>query len=75
MIAHSPEIGAIDLLLTAIYEHYFGGGLDLNIPGGPGDAMDLLRVLQDGVAAGRAREQRFHTGNLIPEDWIPRPAV
>ena len=66
---------ALSAIVVAVYEHHFSGGIDLRIPGGPGDALDLLRVIQDGLSAGRAREERFRTGNLAREDVESRPPV
>lgn len=66
---------ALSAIAHAVYEHHFGGGIDLDVPGGPGDAMDLLHVLRDGVDAIRSREERFRTGNLSPADLKSRPAV
>jgi hypothetical protein len=57
---------------VSIREAYFGGGIDLAPPGGPGDAADLLRVLSDGVEAG---EERFRTHNLLQKDFLGPRAV
>ena len=66
-------LAAVTDVIVRIHEHYLGG-ISLDIPGGPGDALDLLRVLRDGLDAQRAREHRFTTGTLLPEDLIPRQA-
>lgn len=65
-------LGALDELLNAIHEKFFGGGISFDVPGGPGDVNDLVGVLDDGVRMREAREERFRTGKLLPEDMIRR---
>jgi hypothetical protein len=78
-LAHASRLSvqealdAITAVILRIHEHYLGG-MSLDIPGGPGDALDLLRVLRDGLDAERARERRFTTGNPLPEDLTSRPS-
>ena len=38
----------------------------------PGDATDLLYLLDDGIRAGEARRERASKGLLLPEDYIQR---
>lgn len=59
---------ALATVLNRIHEHYVHSELSFDIVGGPGDALDLLRVLQDGVKAHDAREKRFESGKLLTED-------
>ncbi len=68
-------IDALTAIVCTLYERFFGGGLDLRVPGGPGDALDLLVVLQDGLSAARARDAGLTRGQPLPEDLIPRPAI
>lgn len=73
-LAVEEALDAITTVIVRVHEHYIGG-ISLDIPGGPGDALDLLRVLHDGLEAERARERRFETGHPLPEDLVPRPSI
>lgn len=71
----TEALRALAAVFELIHEEYLGGGASVDIRGGPGDAEDLLVVLDEGVHAIEAREERFNTGNLLPEDMAPRRAV
>lgn len=68
-------LGVLDDLFNAIHVKHFDGGISFDVPGGPGDVEDLVGVLADGVRVGEAREERFRTGQLLPEDIIQRGTV
>ena len=78
-LAHASRLSvqealvAVTDVIVRIHEHYLGG-ISLDVPGGPGDSLDLFRVLRDGLDAQHAREHRFTTGHLLPEDLTPRQA-
>jgi hypothetical protein len=69
---------AIDSLTTVIvhvHERHLGGGLSLDMAGSPGDALELLAVIQDGIAARTAREDFWARGEQPPEWLLKRPAI
>lgn len=68
----NQSLACLDAVLCRIHEHYIGDPLSLEVPGGPGDGLDLLRVLQDGLYANTMREERFNLGIPSPED-LNRP--
>lgn len=47
----NEALRALDTVMQSIHQHYFDVTLSYDIVGGPGDALDLLRVLKDGVSA------------------------
>lgn len=76
----SPELVAASLKsigesLIAVHNHYLDSGLSFDVPGGPGDADDLVHVLADGLAAQQARDERLRNHQPLPEDLAPRRAV
>jgi hypothetical protein len=66
--AVTDAVDAISAVIKLLHQEYLKFDVDLEVAGGLGDAEDLLRVLDDGVRAGRAREERFRAGMLLPED-------
>lgn len=68
-------LDALDEVMMAIHESLMDGGIDLRPSGDPGDADDLMHVLDEGVRAREAREERFRTHKPLPEDLAPRRAV
>lgn len=73
----SPELVttalvAIGAPLIAVHRHFIDDGLSFDIPGGPGDADDLVAVLDDGLRAREARDERFRRREPLPEDLAPR---
>jgi hypothetical protein len=67
----SDALDALDTVIYHVHEHYLGPGLSLDVPGGPGDAADLLVVLQEGLHAMRARDERFRLNQPLPDDLNP----
>ena len=63
---------AIAAVMSRIHSRYTGADLSFDIPGGPGDALDLLRLLREGQRSEREREERFRAGKPLPEDLNPR---
>lgn len=53
---------AMAAALNAVHEHFVKFEIRFTVPGGPGDALDLLHLLRDGLAARTAREARFERG-------------
>ncbi len=67
----NESLSLIAQVLNKIHEdrQYFDGqSLSFDIIGGPGDAIDLLRVLQDGVNTADERKRRFQSGRILPDD-------
>lgn len=62
-------------LLSHISEHFFDSEMDFGPTGEPGDALELLHVVRDGLAAARQRDQRISEGRLLPEDLEPYPTL
>jgi hypothetical protein len=52
------SIEAIDAVMKHIHQHYFDVELSYEVAGGPGDALDLLKVLRLGVGAARDRDRQ-----------------
>jgi len=68
-------VDTLTAVVRLIYLELLDSDVSLDIPGGPGDAEDLLLCLRDGVEASRARELRFQSGKLVPEDLAGPRAV
>jgi hypothetical protein len=62
------SLAAIVETLSTVSEAYTGAetGLDAHSP--PGGAIELLRVIHDGLVARHQREQRWESGTQTPED-------
>jgi hypothetical protein len=65
-------IGALDRVMNEVQLVYFDAEMSYDGVGGVGDAGDLLLVLNDGVRARDAREERLRCGDPLPEDWAAR---
>ncbi|MEX2181914.1 MAG: hypothetical protein WD771_07720 [Gemmatimonadaceae bacterium] len=65
----------VDDVFHYVHETLLDSGLSFDVPGGPGDVDDLIGVLSDGLRAQAAREERFRTYQLLPEDINPPEAV
>jgi len=59
-------------LLNALSQHYFASTSFFEISGTPGDAEELLYVLDDGLAMEAARKERRQQGIHDPNDYTPR---
>ena len=70
--AVEAALGSVARVLNRIHGHYLHSDFRFDIPGGPGDALELLTVLSLGVRARDDREQRFAAGHPLPED-LTRP--
>ena len=68
-------LDALTVVICRVHEHYHDGSVDLAVPGGPGDALDLLRVLQAGLSSEADREARFRDGTATSEDWRPGSSI
>jgi len=68
-------LAALDAVIERVHERFLGGARSLDVEGEAGDALDLLRVLVEGVDAIEAREQRFRDGTMTLHDLAPRRAV
>ena len=68
-------IQSISVIVERVHERYLGSGIYLELSGTLGDASDLLRVLQEGVAAQKARARRFESDQWTEDDLAPRPAI
>lgn len=65
-------LDAIANVLNHLHMHYLQFRHDYRlIPGGPGDALDLLAVLSLGVKAREARDRRLEAGESLPGDSEP----
>lgn len=80
-LAHASRLSvqealdAVSAVIERVHEKFLGGGIDLRVPGTFGDALDLIRVLQEGLATQRAREERLRAGTYLLEDLVPRPPI
>jgi hypothetical protein len=59
-------------LLNALSQHYLDSTSFFDVSGTPGDAEELLYVLDDGLKMDAARKERRRNGTHTPEDYEPR---
>ena len=81
-LAHASRSAVNDALasladiVNAIDKHFFETEIAFDhVPGPPGNAIDLLYVIRDGLQAAHAREKRLEDGEFRPEDWERSPAL
>jgi hypothetical protein len=63
-------LAAIVKNLSTVSEAYTGAETGLDALSPPGGAIDLLRVIHDGLVAQGQREQRWESGKQTPEDEL-----
>lgn len=66
-------LAAIEKAVASLDSHFFNCDTDFGLHGEPGDALDLLHVLRDGLRAARQRDARFEAGTPTDEDLRPAP--
>lgn len=59
-------------LLNALSQHYLDSTSFFDMSGTPGDAEELLYVLDDGLKMDAARKERRKNGTHTTEDYAPR---
>lgn len=59
-------------LLNALSSHYLESTSFFEMSGTPGDAEELLYLLDDGIKMEEARRGRRKNGTHTPEDYVPR---
>ncbi len=68
-------LASIAALLNAVEAHYCNATVAYDVVSGPGNAEAMLHVLRNGLDAESERWKRIRSGNTLPGDRKPRPAV
>ena len=61
-------LDSISKVLNIVSEYYMQSGVVFDSIGGPGGALDLLYVLDDGLKADMARRKRIESGHFLQSD-------